>query len=76
MEFLNTIKALIPDYAKDMRLNLDGAIARSQPARPRGGRRRARRGVRREGTPIVDAIRDSGAARARRRSTPRSPPRR
>jgi hypothetical protein len=29
MEFLNTIKNLIPDYAKDIRLNLDGTIARS-----------------------------------------------
>lgn len=29
MEFINEIKALVPDYAKDVRLNLDGAIARS-----------------------------------------------
>jgi len=29
MEFLDSIKALIPDYAKDIRLNLDGVIARS-----------------------------------------------
>ena len=29
MEFLNEIKARIPDYAKDVRLNLDGVIARS-----------------------------------------------
>lgn len=29
MDFLNTIKARIPDYAKDVRLNLDGVIARS-----------------------------------------------
>jgi alkyl hydroperoxide reductase subunit D len=29
MEFLNSIKDLIPDYAKDIRLNLDGTIARS-----------------------------------------------
>jgi alkyl hydroperoxide reductase subunit D len=29
MEFLDPVKALIPDYAKDIRLNLDGAIARS-----------------------------------------------
>ncbi len=32
MEFLTSIKALIPDYAKDIRLNLDGAIARSSLA--------------------------------------------
>lgn len=29
MEFLSTIKNLIPDWAKDVRLNLDGTIARS-----------------------------------------------
>ncbi|MGY8526941.1 carboxymuconolactone decarboxylase family protein [Paracidovorax citrulli] len=29
MEFLSTIKNLVPDYAKDIRLNLDGTIARS-----------------------------------------------
>jgi alkyl hydroperoxide reductase subunit D len=29
MDFINEIKALIPDYAKDVRLNLDGTLARS-----------------------------------------------
>lgn len=29
MEFLNDIKAMIPDYAKDIRLNLDAVILRS-----------------------------------------------
>ena len=29
MEFLNSIKEMIPDTAKDIRLNLDGVIARS-----------------------------------------------
>jgi alkyl hydroperoxide reductase subunit D len=32
MEFLNAIKERIPDYAKDIRLNLDGVIARSSLA--------------------------------------------
>ncbi len=32
MEFLNSIKELIPDYAKDIRLNIDGVIARSSLA--------------------------------------------
>ncbi|MDB5953006.1 MAG: carboxymuconolactone decarboxylase family protein [Massilia sp.] len=32
MEFLASIKELIPDYAKDIRLNLDGTIARSSLA--------------------------------------------
>ena len=29
MEFINTLKARLPDYAKDIRLNLDAVIARS-----------------------------------------------
>lgn len=29
MEFISEIKSLVPDYAKDVRLNLDGTIARS-----------------------------------------------
>lgn len=29
MEFISAVKALIPDWAKDIRLNLDGTIARS-----------------------------------------------
>ena len=29
MEFLNDLKTRIPDWAKDIRLNLDGAIGRS-----------------------------------------------
>ncbi|CCD29036.1 putative Alkyl hydroperoxide reductase ahpD [Candidatus Glomeribacter gigasporarum BEG34] len=29
MEFLNTLKDALPDYAKDIRLNIDSAIARS-----------------------------------------------
>jgi len=29
MDFINEIKALVPDYAKDVRLNLDSTIARS-----------------------------------------------
>jgi alkyl hydroperoxide reductase subunit D len=32
MEFLATLKAQIPEYAKDIRLNLDGVIARSSLA--------------------------------------------
>jgi alkyl hydroperoxide reductase subunit D len=32
MEFLASIKELIPDYAKDIRLNIDGVIARSSLA--------------------------------------------
>jgi alkyl hydroperoxide reductase subunit D len=32
MEFVNTLKARLPDYAKDIRLNLDAVIARSSLA--------------------------------------------
>jgi alkyl hydroperoxide reductase subunit D len=38
MEFIDEIKALVPDYAKDVRLNLDGTIARSSlPANEAAG---------------------------------------
>ena len=30
MEFIESIKARIPDYAKDIRLNLDGTISREE----------------------------------------------
>lgn len=33
MESIDSIKQLIPDYAKDIRLNLDGVLARSSLAR-------------------------------------------
>ena len=29
MDYINNIKALIPDYAKDVRINLDGVLGRS-----------------------------------------------
>ena len=29
MDYVNEIKALIPDYAKDVRINMDGALGRS-----------------------------------------------
>ena len=29
MDYINEVKALIPDYAKDVRINLDGVLGRS-----------------------------------------------
>ncbi|MGZ9075628.1 MAG: carboxymuconolactone decarboxylase family protein, partial [Burkholderiaceae bacterium] len=29
MEYITELKALIPDYAKDVRINLDGVLGRS-----------------------------------------------
>jgi alkyl hydroperoxide reductase subunit D len=61
MDFLTPIKALVPDYAKDVRLNLDGAIARSSlPAREAVGVALAAAYAARSPV-IVDAIRASGA---------------
>lgn len=61
MEFLNTIKAAIPDYAKDVRLNLDSVIGRSslEPADAAGAALAAAYAARSKD--IVDAIRGSGA---------------
>jgi alkyl hydroperoxide reductase subunit D len=60
MEFLNTLKARIPDYAKDIRLNLDGVIARSslEAADALGAALAAAYAARSK--TIVDAIRTSG----------------
>jgi alkyl hydroperoxide reductase subunit D len=60
MEFLNTLKARIPDYAKDIRLNLDSVIARSSldPADALGAALAAAYAARSK--TIVDAIRSSG----------------
>ncbi|MCW5575744.1 MAG: carboxymuconolactone decarboxylase family protein [Burkholderiales bacterium] len=61
MEFLNDIKARIPDYAKDVRLNLDATIARSslEPADALGAALAAAYAA--KSASIVDAIRGSGA---------------
>ena len=59
MEFLDSLKALVPDYAKDIRLNLDATIARSSlPAREAAGTALAA-AFAAKSTPIVDAIRGS-----------------
>ena len=61
MEFLNDIKSRIPDYAKDIRLNLDATIARSslEPREALGAALAA--AVAARAPSIVAAIRDSGA---------------
>ena len=60
MEFLNTLKTAIPDFAKDTRLNLDGVLARSSldPADALGAALAAAYAARSK--PIIDAIRSSG----------------
>jgi len=60
MEFLNSIKAQIPDYAKDIRLNLDSVIARSSldPADALGAMLAAAFAL--KSKTLVDAVRHSG----------------
>src|SRR6266508_3977492 len=60
MEFLNALKAVIPDYAKDVRLNLDSVVGRSSldPADAAGAALAAAYAARSK--QIVDAIRSSG----------------
>lgn len=60
MEFLNALKERIPDYAKDVRLNLDAVISRSSldPADALGAALAAAYAARSK--TIVDAIRTSG----------------
>ncbi|HYC45202.1 MAG TPA: carboxymuconolactone decarboxylase family protein [Burkholderiales bacterium] len=60
MEFLNALKDRIPEYAKDVRLNLDAVIARSSldAADALGAALAAAYAA--KSKPIVDAIRGSG----------------
>jgi len=61
MDFLDSLKALVPDYAKDIRLNLDATIARSSlPAREALGAALAA-AFAAKSAPLVGAIRGSGA---------------
>ena len=61
MDFLTSIKALVPDYARDIRLNLDATIARSAlPPREAIGAALAAAFAARS-QPLVSAIRESGA---------------
>ena len=61
MEFVNALKAKLPDYAKDIRLNLDGVIARSSlsPQLAAGAALAAAFAAR--SPAIVAAIRNDGA---------------
>jgi alkyl hydroperoxide reductase subunit D len=61
MEFLNTLKGAIPEYAKDIRLNLDAVIGRSslEPADAAGAALAAAYAA--KSKQIVDAIRSGGA---------------
>ena len=60
MEFLNALKERIPDYAKDIRLNLDAVVARSSLDKADAlGAALASAYAARSKT-IVDAIRSSG----------------
>jgi len=60
MDFLNALKERIPDYAKDIRLNLDGVLSRSSldPADALGAGLAAAYAARAK--TIVDAIKTSG----------------
>jgi len=60
MEFLNNIKSAIPDYAKDIRLNLDAVITRSSLPPPEAlGAALAAACAARSRT-VADALRGSG----------------
>jgi alkyl hydroperoxide reductase subunit D len=60
MEFLNAIKSQIPDYAKDIRLNLDAVVARSSldPADALGAFLAAAFALKCKA--LTDAVRNSG----------------
>jgi len=61
MEFLNSIKALIPDYAKDIRLNIDGTISRSSLEKNDAVAVALAAAFAAKCQPIIKIIRESGA---------------
>ncbi len=61
MEFLNSIKELIPDYAKDIRLNIDGTIARSSLEGADAVGVALAAAFAAKSRKIIDIIKDSGA---------------
>ena len=63
MEFLATIKEQIPDYAKDIRLNLDGVIARSSLAPEDALGVALAAAFAAKSKPLIDAFRAGGAGR-------------
>jgi len=60
MHFLSSIKARVPDYAKDIRLNLDGTIARSSLEGNDAVGVALAAAFAAKSTVIVDAIRNAG----------------
>jgi alkyl hydroperoxide reductase subunit D len=64
MEFLASIKDLIPDYAKDIRLNLDGTIARSSLEGNDAVGVALAAAFAAKSSPIIQAIRDAGVLSA------------
>lgn len=61
MEFLSLIKNLIPDYAKDIRLNIDGTIARSSLEGSDAVGVALAAAFAAKSKPIIDIIKASGA---------------
>lgn len=64
MEFIESIKSQIPDYAKDIRLNLDGTISRSSLEGSDALGVALAAAFAAKSKTIVDAIRNSGALSA------------
>ncbi|HJV74202.1 MAG TPA: carboxymuconolactone decarboxylase family protein [Noviherbaspirillum sp.] len=60
MDFLNAIKLQIPDYAKDIRLNLDAVVARSSLERDDALGAMLAAAFAMRSKPMMDAIRNSG----------------
>lgn len=60
MEFLSALKAQIPDYAKDIRLNLDSVVARSSLEQADALGALLAAGFALRSKPLIDAVKNSG----------------
>lgn len=61
MDFVSTLKARLPDYAKDIRLNLDAVIARGSLAPQHAAGAALAAAFAAKSAAVVDAIRSEGA---------------
>jgi alkyl hydroperoxide reductase subunit D len=61
MDFVNTLKARLPDYAKDIRLNLDAVLLRSSLSQSHAAGAALAAAFAAKSAPVVAAIRDDAS---------------
>src|SRR5258705_5347353 len=70
MRFINTLKERLPDYAKDIRLNLDAVIGRSSLAPAAAAGTALAAAFAAKSAPIMEAIRTDGTLDTQHQEAP------